>query len=335
VFWSIGIDASLTGLGLAAIPADWALRFERVRRKTFKTGSLWAAPGRMGALARDVCRWIQYVTKPGDTIQVWMEGSITNSPDLAYSVRSQLKLAGVIEEHLWRLLELECLTAEQSTIRSLLLGKLPAGDRKAAVIKVLRVATSEPWDPNEYDAFTAANYGLKQNGVTYFSLVGDAHRRTPKLAGHCNPRALEKGPNGFNLCRECRTEVSSKQRTFCSKECIDAWKIKTQPPFARRKVAQRDGGVCAECTLDTAKLERELDLLRHHPEERTALLARHGYRPNARHLWEMDHVKPVVEGGGSCGLDGLRTLCIPCHNKATRALAKRRRDERKGQVSFA
>jgi 5-methylcytosine-specific restriction enzyme A len=31
----------------------------------------------------------------------------------------------------------------------------------------------------------------------------------------------------------------------------------------------------------------------------------------------MDHVVPVVEGGGECGLDGLRTLCVPCHRKVT------------------
>jgi len=43
-----------------------------------------------------------------------------------------------------------------------------------------------------------------------------------------------------------------------------------------------------------------------------------------RTLWEADHILPVVEGGGGCGLDNLRTLCTRCHRQATAALAARR-----------
>lgn len=43
-----------------------------------------------------------------------------------------------------------------------------------------------------------------------------------------------------------------------------------------------------------------------------------------RTLWEADHIVPVVEGGGKCGLENLRTLCRRCHNQATRELAARR-----------
>ena len=41
------------------------------------------------------------------------------------------------------------------------------------------------------------------------------------------------------------------------------------------------------------------------------------------HLWEVDHIKPVSEGGGLCGLDNLRTLCTPCHDAETRRLRMR------------
>lgn len=40
-------------------------------------------------------------------------------------------------------------------------------------------------------------------------------------------------------------------------------------------------------------------------------------------LWQCDHVFPVSEGGGHCGLDGLRTLCFRCHKKVTADLRKR------------
>jgi 5-methylcytosine-specific restriction endonuclease McrA len=43
----------------------------------------------------------------------------------------------------------------------------------------------------------------------------------------------------------------------------------------------------------------------------------------------MDHIVPVVEGGGDCGLENLRTLCWACHHRETAALAKRRAEKRK------
>ena len=35
-------------------------------------------------------------------------------------------------------------------------------------------------------------------------------------------------------------------------------------------------------------------------------------------LWQADHITPVAEGGGLCGLDNMRTLCVLCHADATR-----------------
>jgi 5-methylcytosine-specific restriction protein A len=60
-----------------------------------------------------------------------------------------------------------------------------------------------------------------------------------------------------------------------------------------------------------------------------------GLKPNLatlnRRLWEMDHIVPVVEGGGSCGLENLRTLCWTCHRRETRELAARRAAARKAK----
>ncbi len=319
MFTVFGIDAALPGLGLVAVPSDWALDFSRVRRVTLETTPGPPGPARMGALARDVCRWIKWARGRGQA-DVWIEGSITNSPDLAYTVRSQLKLAGVIEEYLWRELGVECGTAEQSTARKLLLGKLPKSDRKKAVFAALELLTPTNWDANEYDAFVTANYGLQANGVAYLTLRSDEQRRTPKLAGFCNPAALPKGPNGRNLCRQCGREVTSKKRTFCGPECVEAWKIRTQPSFARRLVHDRDRGVCAKCGLKTSELARELNALPH--EQRRARLMALGFGRRT-HLWEMDHIVPVAEGGGSCGLENLRTLCVPCHRRATAELRER------------
>lgn len=36
-------------------------------------------------------------------------------------------------------------------------------------------------------------------------------------------------------------------------------------------------------------------------------------------LWQADHIVEVADGGGLCGLDGFRTLCLSCHKDATKA----------------
>lgn len=45
--------------------------------------------------------------------------------------------------------------------------------------------------------------------------------------------------------------------------------------------------------------------------------------------WDVDHIVPVIEGGGQCGLEGLRTLCHPCHKAVTRELAAKRASQRR------
>jgi HNH endonuclease. len=79
----------------------------------------------------------------------------------------------------------------------------------------------------------------------------------------------------------------------------------------RHEVWKRDRGVCALCGLDTKSIQVD--------------------RPRywgARHKWEADHIVPVSEGGGLCGLEGYRTLCRGtgtnnCHGKVSGALRKR------------
>ncbi len=115
----------------------------------------------------------------------------------------------------------------------------------------------------------------------------------------------------------------------------------------------RDHGVCRACGVDCIVLLQELKRLR--SDERRARLGPIASGSGMQHLtlpgdvdmprfsarlaelgitkarrflgqrlWEMDHVLPVSEGGGACGLDGLQTLCWRCHQKETTALAGRR-----------
>jgi hypothetical protein len=148
-------------------------------------------------------------------------------------------------------------------------------------------------------------------------------RHRPGASGN-----VPKGPNGRGICRQCGIEVAGRRLTFCSDACVDEWKIRTAGGFAATKVRARDHGVCASCGLDCEALKKQIDEVRRLRgtdaavlELRSRMFGPHHLR---RRLWEVDHVVPVVEGGGECGLGNLRTLCAPCHKRATAELAGRR-----------
>lgn len=155
--------------------------------------------------------------------------------------------------------------------------------------------------------------------------------RLPKNAGWA--RNLKKGPNGYNLCRECSTEVTPPRRTFCSEECVHEWKCRTDPGYQAREVLKRDKGVCALCSVDC---ELGLRQLKDAPYgELHPLMERFGLKRFNRwalRIWDMDHTTPVIEGGGSCGLENLRTLCKPCHKQETAKLAARLAQARRDAV---
>lgn len=157
---------------------------------------------------------------------------------------------------------------------------------------------------------------------------------------------MRQRAQGF--CRGCGEPVGKGRRTWCSQACVDAALIKLNPGVARFRVLQRDSGVCASCGFDALKVERIINRLRDGLYQRTGgpsvnasatidaivLLFRAAGIPGAswsyhHHLWEADHIVPVVEGGGGCELENYRTLCLPCHRRETRALASRRAEARR------
>lgn len=149
--------------------------------------------------------------------------------------------------------------------------------------------------------------------------------RTTIEAKKANPKkfALIKGPNGRNLCRYCQTEVKPPRRTFCSKECVHEWSVRTNTRYARACVIRRDKYICQICGVNCQHLRKELRDL---PLESRLELAKKLGIPKHRLktcLFDIDHIKPVVENGGCCGLENLRLLCIPCHKKVTAELRTR------------
>ena len=146
-----------------------------------------------------------------------------------------------------------------------------------------------------------------------------------KERGFVEPGELPKGQNGRPLCRQCGKETEPPKRTFCSDQCVHDWKIRSQGGYAREQVFERDKGVCRGCGLDTEKLKALLYRVRTEKGEDAYLAlvkkfaAQTGhYFSLDKHFWEMDHIRPVDWGGGSCGLENLQTLCCACHKTKTR-----------------
>lgn len=152
---------------------------------------------------------------------------------------------------------------------------------------------------------------------------------------------VEHGPNGFRLCRLCKTETTYKRATLCSEACRIKWDVLTSPSYARRRVYERDKGVCAVCSLDTEMLVKLIKApqgayskfpYRERPASRFLTRKPHWYHPllgNRQSLWDMDHIVPVIDGGGECDLGNLQTMCLWCHREKTAAMAKRRAKERR------
>jgi 5-methylcytosine-specific restriction endonuclease McrA len=133
--------------------------------------------------------------------------------------------------------------------------------------------------------------------------------------------------------------MPKRYRAWCSEECrID--KMVRAGWHVRFHVWERDEGVCAKCRADAGYTERVIwHLARARgfrfdgesyfpPDRESALRIREAWGrwrnwSETTSLWEADHVVPVAEGGGGCGLEGYRTLCRPCHREETAALRRR------------
>lgn len=139
----------------------------------------------------------------------------------------------------------------------------------------------------------------------------------------------------LDACRWCQGPIPRRRRTFCSDACVHEWKLRSNPGYLREKVFERDRGVCAGCGIDTVKLERELRTLRRrNPAAHKSRCQELGIPLNRRkNLWDADHIIPVAEGGGACGLDNIRTVCLSCHRAITQLLRERLKRTATGATS--
>jgi len=126
--------------------------------------------------------------------------------------------------------------------------------------------------------------------------------------------------------RELEADVAATQRR------IDEWVAAVRAGYAGPWSVEWDSAheramMAHYRAIESAQSTGRLAILYAERAAAEAYVARGFVR--GRPLWEADHIVPVVRGGGSTGLENLRTLCVPCHRRETAQLAADRARERR------
>src|SRR5262249_14520909 len=152
--------------------------------------------------------------------------------------------------------------------------------------------------------------------------------RRHKEGGWVQAGDLPRGLTGRALCRQCGLETKPPRRSFCSDLCVHEWRLRTDASYLREQVFKRDRGRCALCGLDTENLRRRLCVLaRRNRQAWRRQIAELKIPRKRATLWDADHIVPVCQGGGECGLDNVRTLCLACHRRETERLRLKRQEK--------
>ena len=143
-----------------------------------------------------------------------------------------------------------------------------------------------------------------------------AHRR-PQIRFTDAPRGTCRWCGDPILHESGAKKGERNNRRRWHQSCVDTYN-ESDPREARRAVRKRDRGRCAACDADTYALRRKFKGRGSHRKLREL-----GFKSRMS-LWEVDHIVPLIEGGGH-ELKNLQTLCTPCHkNKTAREAAARR-----------
>ena len=144
---------------------------------------------------------------------------------------------------------------------------------------------------------------------------------------YLNAKLLPKNEEGFTMCRYCNKGVKPPRRTMCSKECAHEMKLRTNGKYLRLCVYKRDNGICKICGEDTKTIAKQalflqqsnlIKELEDYLKTKSISLKRKIWKKKVGGgLWDADHIVQVKDGGGQCGLDNIRTLCIKCHKDKT------------------
>lgn len=124
-----------------------------------------------------------------------------------------------------------------------------------------------------------------------------------------------KDENGQHICRWCDVPLKSRQRWWCSKECIHAFQVRGDWNVIRRVIQKRDQ-VCRLCGGGRPDITEPMTCL---DRDGWDWPRGEAWRPQSCRLkvtWAVDHIIAVKEGGTDHP-DNLRLLCGRCHLDVT------------------
>jgi 5-methylcytosine-specific restriction protein A len=181
-------------------------------------------------------------------------------------------------------------------------------------------------DTDKLDDTNQTNQTNDINVIKDAKLVDNKQRYMGK---QIDAKLLPKNEDGLTCCRWCGNGVKPPKRTMCSKECVHELNLRINGRYLRDCVYKRDRGICALCNIDTKQIAIKAHIL--HGEEKIKFLEENSIslkrkiwvQKHGGGLWDADHIIPVKEGGGLCGLENIRTLCIKCHKVVTKSLASK------------
>jgi hypothetical protein len=171
----VGIDFSLTGLGLCAIPGGWDPTYpdhwKLVTLATLTTPAGVPIYERADALACDVVRWLRGLGVPPERLRLCHEGyPLGPGKKAVFNLDKLIELGGIVKRAIWLDLRLDVWPSPQSTSRKLVCGRLPQKDRKKAAIAAIQGKAFGELDdatPDECDAVVAANLYCKELGLRH------------------------------------------------------------------------------------------------------------------------------------------------------------------------
>lgn len=167
----LGLDLSATAPAAVAIPVGWAGDWTRVRsqRWEFKLTKK-ASDNDRARRCLKIGEHIGLFAHRHGCTEAWIESYAYGKKTAAHTLA---EVGGVVRVVLLEQ-SVQLRTANMSSARKLLLGKIPIGkgQAKKACSACLLEAGSPAWSLDESDAFVAANLGLYEMGATFFGQHG-------------------------------------------------------------------------------------------------------------------------------------------------------------------
>ena len=137
-----------------------------------------------------------------------------------------------------------------------------------------------------------------------------------ELKFHRFLKPIKHLPRYSDSCAWCGGK-KNKGLKYCSDDCQAEVNIRYTGSYVTYYVFERDHGICALCGIDTNEIRKEyINITRlswNYVDNRKHWGPWH---TNNQVFWEADHIIPVFQGGGVCGLENYRTLCLRCHKNS-------------------